>query len=101
MGRQLNREDIETILGAARDRGSVTVALRIWTDAERIVVSAPGTDPMRYAVSVRRFSDDPVWNPPAKTSEQEMTEDELVEYLLGRSLEIEFVSVGRETLIEG
>jgi hypothetical protein len=99
MSRKLGRDDVAEIVNAAKKHGSATVALRIWTNAESIRIEARWGG--RFEVSCRAFSDDPVWNPPATQEEHTMSEEELVDYLLGRTLELEWVQAGGRTVLEG
>ena len=98
MPERLSEADVTEIFRAARRHGTVTVALRIWTNAEVIVIQAPRWLGRAYRVQTRAFSDDPVWNPPDTVRSQELTEPELTEYLLSRSLELEYVQAGSRIL---
>ncbi len=89
MGQRLDEEMVKGIVRAARECGRTTVSLRIWTNAEFIVIHAPAPGETTFAVRTRIFSDDPVWNPPARVVEQTLTEAELITYLLGRTLELD------------
>ena len=101
MPEPLSEETVRKILRAARRHGTVTVTLRVWTNAEQIVIEAPRWLGKVYRVRTRAFSDDPVWNPPDTVSSQELTEAELTEYLLSRSLDLEHVQAGSRILMRG